>query len=88
MGNNASSKRTIDGLGRVVLPKDVRDQLNLKENDEVIIQIENGKATLTPIKQAHCVLCNSVDEIACFEDGYIVCKTCLKAMIDEKKGKE
>ena len=85
MGNNASSKRKLDTLGRVVLPKDVREQLNLEENSEVIVQVENGKVTLTPVNQAHCVLCGSTDEIVCFEEGYVVCKACLKAMVDKKK---
>lgn len=86
MGNNASCIRKLDQLGRVVLPKEVRMQLNLQENSEVLVQVEGGKVTLTPVDQAHCVLCGSNEDIVCFEDGYVVCKNCLKAMVDAKKG--
>ena len=49
------------------------------------IRLENGKITLTPTNQAHCVICGEAGDIVCFDEGYTVCKTCLKAMVDQAK---
>lgn len=36
------AERKIDALGRIVLPRDMREQLQLKANDKLLI-IFNGK---------------------------------------------
>ena len=42
-GNTKGVKRKIDELGRIVLPKEFRDELKLKEKDSVeIYLLENG----------------------------------------------
>ena len=39
--------RTIDNLGRIVIPKDVRKSLSLIAGDSVKIKIENGAIIIT-----------------------------------------
>ena len=34
---------TVDERGRIVIPKEIRDKLNLKEGSKVEINIENGR---------------------------------------------
>lgn len=43
LGNTKGITRAIDALGRVVLPKEFREELNLKKEDRVeIFLLENG----------------------------------------------
>jgi AbrB family looped-hinge helix DNA binding protein len=41
-------KTTIDGAGRVVVPKELRSALNLLGGDEVEIELDGERLTLTP----------------------------------------
>lgn len=44
--------RSIDNLGRLVIPKEMRDKLNLKNGDEVTIKLENDKIVImNPTKE-------------------------------------
>jgi AbrB family looped-hinge helix DNA binding protein len=45
-------ERKIDELGRVVIPKEVRAALNLKEGSTLKIDFEEGRIILTPVKGA------------------------------------
>jgi AbrB family looped-hinge helix DNA binding protein len=42
----------IDQAGRVVLPKDVRDELAIKPGDTLKVSIHGASVTLTPNKQS------------------------------------
>ena len=39
--------RKIDALGRIVLPKDIRTALNLREGSFIEINVKNGSVLLT-----------------------------------------
>jgi len=38
---------TVDERGRIVIPKEIRDKLNLKEGSKVEINIENGRIIIS-----------------------------------------
>lgn len=40
------ARSRVDGKGRVVLPKKVREALNLREGDEVVIILKGGRLIL------------------------------------------
>jgi len=40
------ARSRVDGKGRIVLPKKVREALNLREGDEVIIILKGGRLIL------------------------------------------
>ena len=42
-------ERSIDKLGRIVLPVSFREQLNLTTDDKIIISLEKGKIVLSSI---------------------------------------
>ena len=42
---------TIDEAGRIVLPKDVRDELAIKPGDKLMVSIHGISITLTPNKE-------------------------------------
>ena len=39
--------RNIDTLGRIVIPKEMRKQLNIKENDPLNIELQDNKIIIT-----------------------------------------
>ena len=42
--------RNIDGAGRIVIPRDLRQAMGLAAGDEVSLRITEGGILLTPIK--------------------------------------
>lgn len=67
--------RKIDELGRIVLPIEIRQSLEIKEKDalEIFIQ-EDGVFIKKNIPS--CVFCNSTEKLKTFSEKYI-CKNCL-----------
>jgi len=41
---------TLDGSGRVLIPKGLRDKLSLEPGDTVELQSEDGRLTLRPVR--------------------------------------
>ncbi len=74
MPNNASDIRALDQLGRVVLPKFIRNQLNLSEGDQVSIRLEGRQIILEPFNQG-CIFCGSHDGVEEYK-GKMVCQSC------------
>jgi len=59
---HAKITKTIDNLGRVLIPKDVRKQAGLTSDDELEITVEKGRIILE--KKAHrCVICTSGSQL-------------------------
>lgn len=68
--------RPVDKMGRVVIPKEMRAQLQIENNiDSFEIFLEGDKIVL---KKYHptCIFCNGLAESVDFE-GYNVCKECI-----------
>lgn len=67
--------RPIDALGRVVIPMEIRENLDIKPRDIVDISVQGNQIILT--KHTHtCVFCESEDDLVIFE-GKKICKSCL-----------
>ncbi len=49
-------EKEIDKLGRVVLPQEFRDALELKANDKLFVKLENSTIILSK-RDKFCVLC-------------------------------
>lgn len=70
--------RNLDDLFRVVIPSEIRRELNLKEKDTVDITIDNNsiimkKNTSIP----HCIVCNSSDNLIEFpQQKSFICSKC------------
>ena len=72
--------RRVDSLGRFVLPKELRRQLQIECNDYLQIYTE-GETTIT--QKAHCrfALCGRTDDLIDFNDKK-VCKSCVGLIKD------
>lgn len=50
--------KTIDNLGRVLIPKDVRKQIGIESDDELEMYVENERIILEK-KTKRCIACSS-----------------------------
>lgn len=74
--------RRVDGLGRFVLPKELRKSLDINQNDYLQIFLEGDTIILKKNKD-NCILCGSAEDLTNFHDKCI-CKKC----IEELKSKD
>ena len=68
--------RTVDHLGRIVLPIEIRKTMDIKEKDPIEIYTDDGKIILMKYHPA-CVFCNNADDVVYFS-GKRICPECLK----------
>ena len=75
--------RSVDKMGRVVIPKEIRAQLNIENNrDSFEIYMEGDNIILRKY-QPTCVFCDSNGESVKYQ-GYNVCKDCIDKLNLEK----
>jgi len=68
--------RAIDELGRVVIPKELRDVLGYTERQPLEFLVdENGDVILRKFERG-CVFCGEVDDVIEFR-GKLVCTACV-----------
>jgi len=72
--------RKIDDLGRMVIPKELRETLNLNKKDPMEIFVEEDKIILKKYEPG-CIFCGDVDETVDYK-GKVVCKDCLEETPD------
>ena len=48
----------VDRLGRIVIPKRIRDSLGITENTKLDIELDHSKIIITTVKEK-CVLCET-----------------------------
>ena len=70
--------RNIDELGRIVVPKEMRDKLHINNSDPVEFFTEGDKIIITKY-HASCIFCGSEHDTVDFK-GKMICKTCLSEL--------
>lgn len=75
------SVRKIDNLGRIVIPRDFRKALDIKDWDELHLSLEGATVV---IKKAtdQCTFCGSEENLLSYKDKFI-CQEC-KAKLSSK----
>ena len=69
--------RKIDELGRIVIPKELRRSLGIKDNlDSMEIFIEDDMIVLKKYEPS-CIFCNDATDVVNYK-GRIICQNCLK----------
>ena len=75
--------RAVDKMGRVVIPKEIRKQLNVENDvDSFEIYMDGDKVILKKYRPT-CVFCDSLSDCVEF-NGYTVCADCIKKLNDIK----
>ena len=66
--------RPIDQLGRIVLPVELRKSLDIKPDDRLDIQLDDGKIVLKKV-QEECIFCSAEENLISY-NGKSVCRSC------------
>ena len=70
--------KSVDELGRIVLPKKMREKLNIDVRDEVELFVEGDRIILQKYVPT-CIFCESDREIVIF-NGKRICGECLNSI--------
>lgn len=69
------NKGKIDNLGRVVIPKTIRDALGIKHNDEISMTVDSAKLIITKGYKT-CSICDTKDVTTQVSDK-LLCDSCI-----------
>ncbi len=75
-------KRT-DELGRLLIPRELRNQLGIMERDPVEIFVENSYIVLRKYEDK-CIFCGDTENLSEYQDKFI-CDKCLKNISNKTK---
>ncbi len=75
--------RSIDRMGRVVIPKEIRAQLHIRDEIDSVEICVDGDAIILRKHQPACIFCDSLHESIQL-NGYNVCKECIQKIVDKK----
>ena len=70
--------RKVDELGRIVIPKEMRDKMGINCGDPIEIYVEGDKIILAKYEDC-CSICGSLGELKSFK-GKNICKNCLNEL--------
>ncbi len=76
MIKNTGMKRRIDELGRIVIPIEIREKLNINEKDPIEIYVDMDKIVLRKYEPC-CIFCGNTKEILKYNDK-LVCHKCIE----------
>ncbi len=68
--------RKVDELGRIVIPIEIRQNMDIKVKDPLEIFIDNDTIILRKYQPA-CIFCGNADNVVYFKDKRI-CSSCLE----------
>ena len=71
--------RKIDQLGRVVLPKELRKALDLREDETSLEIYTEGEQIILKKYAPACVFCGEAKDVVNFK-GKNICKACLREL--------
>ena len=70
--------RPIDSLGRIVLPKEIRNVFDIGPKDPLEIYIDTDKIILKKYAPS-CIFCEDSDNVAYYK-GKLICSACLESL--------
>jgi len=70
--------RKIDELGRIVLPIEIRNTMDIKNRDSIEIFVDEDKIILKKYEPS-CIFCNNAGNVTYFK-GKLICADCLETL--------
>jgi len=70
--------RKIDELGRIVLPIEIRNTMDIKNRDAIEIFVDEDKIILKKYEPS-CIFCNNAGNVTYFK-GKLICADCLETL--------
>ena len=74
--------RRVDELGRIVIPKEIRGKLEIKEKDPIEIYVDGHSIVLKKFEE-NCIFCGSSRSLIKYMNK-IVCGKCLEKLKNQK----
>ncbi len=71
--------RRFDQLGRIVVPKELRDIFNLQVNDPVEIFVNDNNEIVLKKYEPACIFCASTEDVVIY-NGRQICKDCIEKL--------
>lgn len=72
--------RKLDSLGRIVLPKSLRRQLNIKEGDSIEMFVDEHGNVVLDKYVPRCTFCEGITEDMVEYKGKTICRDCLTTL--------
>lgn len=72
-----SITRKVDRMGRIVLPKGLREIYNIKEDETALEIFVDGEEIILKKYEPCCIFCKEAKEVINFR-GKLICKDCLQ----------
>ncbi len=82
MKKNTGIKRKVDDLGRIVIPMEIRNNLNINEGDLLEIFIDR-KSIILQKENIACVFCGNEKNVINYKEQKI-CDKCLQELVGGK----
>lgn len=79
---NTGMVRRLDDLGRVVIPKELRNVRDIKEGDPIEIYVDGDVICLKPAVKKKCFVCGTTEQLLEI-DGLHICQKCGYKIIDK-----
>lgn len=71
--------RGVDGLGRIVIPKEIRQQFDITDNVDSLEIFTEGNMIILKKYQPGCIFCGEAANLVTYKDKKI-CQGCLEAL--------
>ncbi len=78
MMKSTGMTRCVDELGRIVLPKSMRQTLDIAERDQMEIFVDGDRIILQKYQPA-CIFCENTEDIV-FYNGKRICMACMNGI--------
>lgn len=74
--------RHLDKLGRIVLPKELRDSLDIQVRDDIeyFHDTDNSVVVLRKFRSTTCLFCAAAQDLSMFKEQ-LLCKDCAKSLV-------
>ena len=70
--------RPVDHMGRIVLPKPLRDEMNIKRSELLQVSVE-GDTVILHLKEKRCAFCGAEQNLICLNRRYC-CEKCAEKL--------
>ena len=70
--------RKVDILGRIVIPKELRDSLDIEDKDPLEIFVEGDRIILKKYNPS-CIFCGSSTDVVLYKEK-LICDECIKSI--------
>lgn len=79
--------RSIDELGRVVIPKELRRQMDITDGKDSLEIFVDGRAIILKKYDPSCIFCQSMDDLITYKE-HLICGECAINVFNQKENKQ